>query len=163
MAEKGIGSIITIAAVGGLGYWLYSSGMLSSLFGSSAAPAPTNTGGAGAGTNPASNPTGTTGTTSGAGTNAQKPAGACAKAGVLAPWLAIVQKAQPSGNFGAGLPGTLTIDEWCYYGNQYCTGICDQNGLTADALFPGQDDRGGPMNWSAFLGRAQAAGLSGLC
>ena len=42
------------------------------------------------------------------------------------------------------------------------TGLADDAGVTADRLFPGRDDRGGPLNWSAFAGFAQQAGLSGV-
>lgn len=160
MAREGLGSIIGIAAVAGLGYWAYSSGLFGSLFGSSVAPAPA----------PPPTPT----VPSGAGTNPQPPvtatpAGPCSGAGVLAAWLATVQKSRPTSNaagavagaFGDGQPGTLTIDEWCYYGNQNCTGICDQFKLNADALFPADPNRGGQLNWSAFSGYARNAGLSG--
>jgi len=76
--------------------------------------------------------------------------------------LASVQRAQGvnGANFGTNLPGTLTIDEWGYYLNQLCSGMADQYKLNADALFPGRDDRGGPLNWSAFAGYASQAGLS---
>lgn len=156
MAKDAISTIITVGIIGVAGYFAYTSGLLSSFFPSSVpppAPPPTPPpAGSGAGTNPVNT-------------------GGCGKSGVLGPWLssiqAIPQVSSTTGtfkgsDFGPGQPGTMTVDEYCYYGNQKCTGICDQNGLTAEALFPGQDDRGGPLNWSAFLGKAQAAGLSGV-
>ncbi len=149
MASNAAGTIITLGVVGGLGYWLFSSGMLSGLLGSSAPAAPPVSGGG--------NPAG--------GTNpVPAPAtGPCSGSGVLASWLSRVQKARPYGkDFGPTATGELTIDEWCYYGNEGCTGICDQSGLTADGLFPGRDDRGGPLNWNAFSGYAQQKGLSAV-
>jgi hypothetical protein len=137
-------TVIGLAVAAVAGWWVYTN-----FFSAPAAPAVSTppVGGSGAGTNlvPANT-------------------GGCDKNGMLARWLAAVKTAQgPAGaTFGPNLPGTLNIDEYCYYGDQLCTGICPQVGLTADALFPGRDDRGGPLNWSAFLGYAQKAGLSGL-
>jgi hypothetical protein len=71
-----------------------------------------------------------------------------------------VQKLPNGSTYGPNLPGTFTIDEWGYYLNNLCSGMADQYKLNADALFPGRDDRGGPLNWSAFSGFAQNAGLS---
>lgn len=156
MAKDGLGGILPIAIVGGVAYWLYSSGMLSSLFGSSAAPVPTTAPPAG-GTNPVP----TTTVTTPPPPNVVAPPPPCAPAGILAPLLADVQKAQGS-TFGAGLPGTLTIDQWGYYLNNRCSGMADQYKLNADTLFPGAADRGGPLNWSAFAGYAQQAGLSAV-
>lgn len=156
MAKDGIGGIVTIAAVGGLGYWLYSSGMLSSLFGSSA-PAPVSTP---PGTNPVASPIPSAPAAAPATPAAPPP---CSGAGILPVLLSNVQKLPNGSTYGPNLPGTFTIDEWGYYLNQLCTGMADQYKLNADALFPGKDDRGGPLNWSAFSGYAQQAGLSGLC
>ena len=159
MAHEGGSSILPIVIIGGVGYWLYSSGILSSLFGSSApAPAPAATTPPAGGTNPvAAAPAPPTPPAP----NVVAPPPPCSPSGILAPLLADVQKAQGS-SFGAGLPGTLTIDQWGYYLNQRCSGMADQYKLNADTLFPGRDDRGGPLNWSAFAGYAQQAGLSAV-
>ena len=151
MADDALGKLIPLVIVGAIGYWAYET-----FFATPAAPAATAPA-TGPGTNAQPNTT-----IAPVVTTPPKPAGPCGTSGVLAPWLGIVQKAYPSGNYGEGLPGTLTIDEWCYYGDQECTGICPQVGLTADALFAGRDDRGGPLNWSAFKGYATQQGLSGL-
>jgi hypothetical protein len=147
MAKDGLGAILPIALVGGIGYWLYSSGMFSSLFGSStpAATAPPSTTPPAGGTNPVLPP--------------PTPL-SCKPAGILAPLLASVQKLPNGSTYGPNLPGTFTIDEWGYYLNNLCSGMADQYKLNADSLFAGRDDRGGPLNWSAFSGFAQNAGLS---
>jgi hypothetical protein len=147
MADSALGKLIPLAIVGAIGYYVYEMFF--------AAPAA-----AGTSTVPSTGP----------GTNAQPAAtvapvntDVCSKSGALAPWLAIVQKARPYGmDFGPDASGALTIDEWCYYGNQRCTGICDEAGLTAGDLFPNQDDRGGPLNYNAFAGYARQRGFSGL-
>ena len=156
---RDMGSIIGIAAVAGLGYWAYTSGLFGSLFGSSSSVAPTG------GTNPGS----------GAGTNPVTPSvpvsppppppappvvPTCSGSGILAPLLSSVQRAQGS-TFGTNLPGVLNVDQWDWYLDQLCSGMSKQWKLTADDLFPGAADRGGPLNWNAFYGAATQAGLSG--
>jgi hypothetical protein len=164
------GGLVGLAAAGLLAWWAYSSGLLSSLFGAPAAAAPA------APSTPAVVPP----SASGAGTNlvprAPSPAptpsptpvapaatagGPCNPAGIIAPWLAAVQAAQGA-TFGLNLPGTLTADQWGYYLNQICTGANMQFHVDPDTLFPGDPNRGGPLNWNAMLGYAHQAGLSGL-
>ena len=157
--EGGLGSILPIAIVGGIGYWLYSSGILSSLFGTSTATTAPSTNPPAGGTNPVA--------TSPAPPAPQAPnvvstPPACNGKNILAPLLASVQKLPGGSNYGPNLSGTYTIDEWGYYLNQLCSGMADQYKLNADSLFPGRDDRGGPLNWSAFAGYAQQAGLSAV-
>lgn len=153
MAKDAMGTVITLGVVGGLGYWLYSTGLLNSLFGSPAPAAPVPTTPA-VGTNPT--------LTTPAVVTVPPPPPVCSGAGVLASLLNNVKRAQgPNGaNYGPGLPGTLTVDEWGYYLDQMCTGLPSQYHLDADSLFPGRDDRGGELNWSAFSGYAGQAGLS---
>ena len=145
MAKGGLSTVIGIAAVGGIGYWLYSSGLLSSLFGTSTTA-----------------PTTPSGTTPPAGGTNPVPVktGPCNPAGLLAPVLAAAQKYDSSKQVGVNLPGTYTIDEWDYFLNNVCSGAAAQFGLTADAMFAGDSARGGPLNWSAFQGYAQGKGLS---
>lgn len=146
------GSLIGIAAVAVAGYFAWSSGLLGAIFGGSTTAAPA----AGTPTNPAS----------GAGTNPTTPATpaatppACAPSNILAPLLANIKKLPNGAQYGDNLPGTFTIDEWGYYLNQMCSGMADQYSLNADHLFVGREDRGGPLNWSAFAGYARQAGLS---
>lgn len=147
----GMGSVIGIAAVAGLAWWGYNAGLFGSLFGSSpSAPAPTP----GTPTNPAS----------GAGTNPTPSTPAtfiCGQPGFQAALLKKLQALPNGATYGPGLPGQFTIDEYAYYGNEICTGAFDEHGLTADKLFPGRDDRGGPLNWSAMSGYMTQNGLSG--
>ena len=138
--------LLGLAAVGVAGYFAYEY-----FFAPAVATPPPATGGAA----PAAPPPVVT---------TPPPPGPCSKSGVLA---AVLDRARKSagtnaGQYGPGLPGTYTIDEWGYFLNQGCTGQADDIGLTADALFPGQEDRGGPLNWSAFAGYAQQKGLSGF-
>lgn len=155
----GMGSIIGIAAAAGLAYWAYSSGLLSSIFGTTTAPAVTPPiAGSGAGTAPAAT-TGTTG--SGAGTAPATPIGPCSTSGVLAPALAFAQKANSQMDLGPTGVDTFNVDQWGYYLNQVCTGLADQAKLTADVLFPNDPNRGGGLNWNAYKGYATQAGLSG--
>ena len=157
--DSGLGSILPIAIVGGIGYWLYSSGMLSSLFGSSAAAttAPTTTPPAG-GTNPVVAPPAPPAPPA---PNAVAPQ-PCGPGGSLAKILALAQKANPGLKLGPDGTDTLTIDEWGYYGNQYCTGLPDQVGWNADTLFPNDPNRGGPLNWNAAAGWGTQRGLSAV-
>lgn len=153
IAEK----LIPLAIIGGLGYWAYLT-----FFSTPAAPAAT-TPPTGPGTNPQPNtaipPVNTTPPVP------TPPSGPCPKNNVLAAILKYAQTGQgdtAGTQFGEGLPGTLTMDQWCYYGDQDCTGICLQNDITPDHYFPGDANRGGPINFSAFKGYATQAGLSGL-
>jgi hypothetical protein len=148
MAQSGVGSLITIVGGGLLAWWAYEN-----FFAGPAAPATPAPGpaGGGAGTNLVPNPN--------PPVPPAPPAGPCSGAGVLAPILAAVV-ADKGATYGENLPGTLTIDEWDWYGNRICTGVMDQFGVNADTLFPNADDRGGPLNWNAFKGYAQQHGLS---
>lgn len=145
-----MGSIVGIAAAAALGYWAYSTGLLSSIFGAAA---------------PVVTPPVTTPAGSGAGTNAvaktTTPAGPCSTSGVLGPALAFAQKANTAKDLGPTGIDTFTVDEWGYYLNQVCTGLADQAKLTADVLFPNDPNRGGGLNWNAYKGYATQAGLSG--
>jgi hypothetical protein len=143
-SSGGMGSLISLAAVGGLAWWAYEH-----FFAGPAAvtpPAPAPVGGR-----------------SGAPVILPPPSppspGPCAGAGVLALILGAVQ-ADKGATYGENLPGTLTVDEWDFYGNRICTGLMDQFGVNADTLFPGAADRGGPLNWNAFAGYAREHGLS---
>lgn len=156
--EGGMGSIIGIAAAAGLAYWAYSSGLLSSILGTTAPAVTPPVTGSGAGTAPATT-TGTTG--SGAGTAPAVPVGPCSTSGVLAPALAFAQKANTTKDLGPTGIDTFNVDQWGYYLNQVCTGLADQAKLTADVLFPNDPNRGGGLNWNAYKGYATQAGLSG--
>ena len=145
MADSAIGKLIPLAVVGALGYWAYEM-----FFAQPAAASTVPATGPGTNLVPAATPP-------------APPPGPCPRSGVLAGALARAKTAAGANaaNYGEGLPGTYTIDEWDYFLNQGCTGLADDAGVTADRLFPGRDDRGGPLNWSAFAGFAQQAGLSG--
>ena len=133
-------------------------------------PPPTTTGGGsaagGAGTAPAKN-TATSG--SGAGTSLWPanppyplgPSGPCSPQGVLSPILSLAQKANPSMNLGPTGTDTFTMDQWNFYANQQCSGLATQAGLDPNNVFPGDDNRGGPLNWNAWAGFAKGQGLSG--
>jgi hypothetical protein len=147
MAQSTMGSVISIAAVGGLAWWAYEH-----FFAGPAAVTSPTTGG----TTPL--------TTTPPGPPAPPappapPPGPCGPAGMLAPILAAVVAARGA-TYGPNLPGTLNIDEWDWFGNNICTGLMDQFGVNADTLFPGAADRGGPLNWNAFAGYAREHGLS---
>lgn len=86
--------------------------------------------------------------------------GPCAAAGLLAPTLALAQAYDSTKQIGPNLPGTFNIDQWGYFLNEVCSNAENQFRLTADDLFPGDPNRGGPLNWSAWSGYAKAAGLS---
>lgn len=146
MADSAIGKLIPLAIVGAIGYWAYEMFFAAPVAATTSTVPPT-----GPGTNlvPASTP--------------PAPTGPCPRTGVLAGVLARA-KASAGANasqYGDGLPGTYTIDEWDYFLNQGCTGLADDAKVNADTLFPGDPARGGPLNWSAFAGFAQQAGLSG--
>jgi hypothetical protein len=153
---KGVGGeIITVGILGGLAYWLYSSGMLNSLINSFSNPSAS---GAAPGTQ----------TQTPIQTVVQQPVytpspPACTGSGILGPLLARAKTGAGAAgaSYGPNLPGTFTVDEWGYFLNDLCSGMADQYRLNADTLFPGRDDRGGPLNWSAFEGYARQAGLSG--
>lgn len=164
MAREGGGiGIVGIAAAAGLAYWAYSTGLLSALFGTTAAVATTTTpvtttpAGSGAGTNPVA-----TAVTPTPVTPAPTPAGPCPLTGVLAPALALATTAQSWADPNAPT-SVLNMDQWNYYLGQVCTGLSTQvgAGLDAGAIFPERSDRGGPLNWTAYKGYATAAGLSG--
>lgn len=153
MAKDGLGTIITLGIVGVGGYFLYSSGMLSSLFGSTPAPTtpPTTNPPPAGGTNPVVAPP----------TPPPPPAGpSCSPNGALAKILALASAANPTLKLGPSGTDTLSIDQWDYYGNQYCSGMMDQQGINADTLFPNDPNRGGPLNYNAFAGWAAQKGLS---
>ena len=158
MAKDGMGSIIGLAAGAGILWYAYESGWLSA-FGlgptvASALPTPVPAAAAAA-------PVATAG--SGAGTAPATPSGPCPLTGVLSPALALAQKQQGWGDPNA--PGSvLNMDQWNYFLGQVCTGLAAQLGDKLDpaAVFPGDANRGGPLNWLAYKGYATAAGLSGL-
>lgn len=142
MADSAMGKLIPVVLIGAVGYWAYSSGILSSLSSSktpATTPPPDQT--------PPPPPP-------------PKVPGPCQFTDVLAPVLAAVQK--DKADIGPGLPGVYSIDQYGWYLNNYCTGLPQQAKLTADDLFPDQADRGGDINWNAFVGYAKAAGLSGM-
>lgn len=150
MADSAVGKLIPLAIVGALGYWAYE------MFFAHPAAAASSGSGVGPGTNLVPN-------TGSAVVAPPAPAGPCPRTGILA---GVLDRAKRSAganaaNYGEGLPGAYTIDEWDYFVNQGCTGLADDAGINADTLFPGRDDRGGPLNWSAFVGFARQAGLSG--
>jgi len=151
---SGVGALIGLLAAGGLAWWLYESGIFGSLFGTSTTTTTTTT-----------TPT-TTSTVSGsgAGTNATPAtSGPCPTTGVLSQALALAATAQ-SWSDPNDPTHVLTMDQWNYYLNQVCTGLPNQVGAKLDAaqVFPNDSARGGPINWTAYQGYAQQAGLSGL-
>ena len=157
MADSAIEKLIPLAIIGGLGYWAYLTFFATPATLAATPPA------TGPGTNPQPNttipPVNTTPPAP------PPPSGPCPKTGVLASILKYAQQAQgdtAGTQFGDGLPGTLTMDQWCYYADQDCTGICLENDITPDHFYPGDPNRGGPINWSKFKGWATQAGLSGL-
>jgi hypothetical protein len=139
MADSPVKTILGLAIAGVGAWWLYSSGLLSNLLGApAAAPVP-----------PVVPPA------------PAVPAGPCSLVGVLGPTLALAQKANPNKSLGPSGTDTFTMDEWNYYLNTFCTGLADQVKLDPGLVFPGRDDRGGPLNWNAWAGYAKSAGLSG--
>lgn len=157
MADNIVEKLIPLAIIGGLGYWAYLTFFATPA--TAAAPPPTT----GPGTNPQPNPTIPPVNTT--PPPPPPPQGPCPTNGVLAGILKYAQQGQGDNagtQFGDGLPGTLTMDQWCYYGDKECTNICLQNNVTPDRFFPGDAARGGPLNWTAFKGYATQAGLSGL-
>ena len=108
MASNAGGSIITVGILGGLGYWLYSSGILSSLFGTSAPASTASVGNppAAGGTNPVPTPP-----------NPVLPPvapPACSASNILGPLLAKIRTLPKGSTYGPNLPGTFNIDEWGY-------------------------------------------------
>jgi len=151
MAREGIGSIIGLAAGAGLLWYAYESGWLASFGFAPAASKPPST------TDNKTPPPNGPGTTP---VSTTPPT--CSPANTLAQILAKAQAANPTLQLGPGLPGTFTVDQFCYYGDQVCTGLCSQNSMDPGILFPNDPNRGGPMNWTAFAGLAQQHGFSGL-
>lgn len=174
MAKDGLGTVIGLAAAGGLAWFAYSQGWLGSLFGAatgsgSGSGTTTNTGtqGSGSGTNTTTNTNGTQGSGSGTTTKTTDTtnAGPCGPAGALARALALAQAANPTMALGPSGTDTFLMDQWNYYLDQYCTALSSQQGLNPDVVFA--DDpvrlavRGGRLNWNAYAGYAAQHGLSG--
>ena len=175
----GMGSIVGIAAAAGLAYWAYTSGLLSSILGTSTTTTTTTTDAAAAAAAKAAADaaaaTATTNSTAAAAAAAKaaadaaaaaaapKNTGPCPLTGVLSPALALAQKAQGWTDPNDPL-SVLSMDQWNYYLGQVCTGLSTQvgAGLDAGAIFPNDPTgRGGPLNWTAYKGYATQAGLSG--
>ncbi len=156
----GMGTVIGLAAGAGILWYAYESGWLSAFgLGPTVVAAPAVVPASATGTTPAVT-SGTTG--SGAGTTpTPTPSGPCSLAGVLSPALARAQAANTSMKLGPGGSDTFSMDQWNYYLDQVCTGLSSQAGLIADSIFPGDANRGGPLNWNAYSGYAAQHGLSG--
>ena len=174
-----MGSIVGIAAAAGLAYWAYSTGLLSSLFGTTsttggtpdaAATAAAQAAAAAAAATAKTNSDAAAAAATKAAADAAAAAAAAANAGpghcpltgVLAPALALAQKQQ--GWADPNDPASvLTMDQWNYFLNQVCTGLSAQVGdkLDAGQIWANDPNRGGPINWLAYKGYATAAGLSG--
>lgn len=163
MAKDGMGTVIGLAAGAGILWYAYNSGWLSA-FGLgptvAATTAPPATTPPVTGTTPAVN---TQAAGSGAGTApTPTPSGPCGSSGVLAPALAFAQAANTGMKLGPTGTDQFSMDQWNFYLDKVCTGLSAQAGLIADTVFPGDPNRGGPLNWNAYAGYATQHGLSGL-
>lgn len=151
-ADDTIKMVVGLAVVGIGGWWLYNNYFLPA----ATVVVPPAT------TPPATTPPVTTTTPAVVTTPVvTTPAGPCNLSNTLAPLLTFAQKAQPTLSLGPTGSGTLTMDQFCYYGDQVCTGLCAQAGMDPGVIFPNDAARGGPINWNAFTGYATQHGMSG--